>query len=147
MTKEKYIVELAITFVWIGFVSAISFMEAPLKFQAPGITIPLAVSIGRLVFGYLNKVEWICAVIILLGVVFTKGNKKSKLIFLFLIPLSILIFQTIWLLPELDIRAEMLMKGVELSPSNLHSYYMSSEIIKVLCLFSFGISLLNTYNG
>ncbi|HQO86046.1 MAG TPA: hypothetical protein PKX84_00190, partial [Bacteroidia bacterium] len=47
--------------LWIGFVSAISFMEAWLKFRAPGITIPLGLGIGRLVFNVLNKIEWVLA--------------------------------------------------------------------------------------
>ena len=38
----------------IGAIVAISFLEAPLKFQAPGITIPLGLGIGRLVFTALN---------------------------------------------------------------------------------------------
>ena len=38
----------------IGATVAISFLEAPLKFQAPGITIPLGLGIGRLVFTALN---------------------------------------------------------------------------------------------
>jgi hypothetical protein len=40
------------TFVRIGFLGAISFMEAWLKFKAPGVTLPI--SIGRLVFSALN---------------------------------------------------------------------------------------------
>ncbi len=34
----------------LGAIVAISFLEAPLKFLAPGITIPLGLGIGRLVF-------------------------------------------------------------------------------------------------
>ncbi len=30
----------AVVFVWLGTVLAISFLEAPLKFRAPGVTIP-----------------------------------------------------------------------------------------------------------
>jgi len=41
-----------------GFVLSISFMEAWLKFQAEGVTQAIGLSIGRLVFGALNKVEW-----------------------------------------------------------------------------------------
>lgn len=32
-------VEVAITFVWLGMVLAISFLEAPLKFRAPDVTL------------------------------------------------------------------------------------------------------------
>ena len=52
----------ALVFVWLGMVLAISFLEAPLKFQAPGITIPLGLGIGRLVFRALNAVESVLAV-------------------------------------------------------------------------------------
>jgi len=45
---------IAITFIWIGFIGAISFMEAWLKFQAPGVTTELGLSIGQLVFKALN---------------------------------------------------------------------------------------------
>ncbi|SDY48374.1 hypothetical protein [Hymenobacter psychrophilus] len=42
---------------WAGLVAGISFLEAPLQFTAPGITIPLGLGIGRLMFQTLNKVE------------------------------------------------------------------------------------------
>lgn len=141
MVKSKYPVEMAVTFVWIGFVSAISFMEAPLKFQAPGVTTGMGLSIGRLVFGFMNKMEWVLAVTIIGTFLFSKENRNFSLTLLFLIPLTILIIQTAWLLPELDARAELIINGNELPPSNLHFYYMSSEVIKIVCLFSFGITL------
>jgi hypothetical protein len=40
----------AATFVWMGMVLAISFLEAPLKFRAPGLILAVGLSIGRLVF-------------------------------------------------------------------------------------------------
>ena len=56
MTVVKMPIALICTFLWIGFVCAISFMEAWLKFRAPGISVPLGLGIGRLVFNALNKV-------------------------------------------------------------------------------------------
>jgi uncharacterized PurR-regulated membrane protein YhhQ (DUF165 family) len=44
----------AFAFTWFGMVIAISFVETPLKFRAPGITVPLGLRIGRLVFKVLN---------------------------------------------------------------------------------------------
>ena len=41
-------IAIAAVFIWLGMVLAISFLEAPLKFRAPGITIPLGLGIGRL---------------------------------------------------------------------------------------------------
>lgn len=50
-------VQIATPFIWLGMVPAISFLETPLKFRAPGITVPLGLGIGRLVFRALNGVE------------------------------------------------------------------------------------------
>jgi len=67
MNKSKTPLALASLFLWVGFVGAISFLESWLKFQAPGITIPLGLGIGRLVFGALNKVEWVFAILIFIS--------------------------------------------------------------------------------
>jgi hypothetical protein len=42
-------------------VLAISFMEAPLKFRAPDVTLRIGLGIGRLIFRALNNVEAIFA--------------------------------------------------------------------------------------
>src|SRR3954453_22433267 len=57
----------AVTFVWLGMVLAISFLEAPLKFRAPGVTVPIGLGIGRLVFRALNIVEFILGATLMLG--------------------------------------------------------------------------------
>ncbi|MCB0539393.1 MAG: hypothetical protein KDE33_17905 [Bacteroidetes bacterium] len=135
----KYPVAIAAVFVWIGFVGAISFMEAWLKFRAPGITLPLGLGIGRLVFGALNKVELVLAITIIASMLYSglKGFEWGHLFFL--IPFLIVLIQSIWLLPALDARAEMHIQGLTVPPSNLHIYYVTLEIIKVVCLVLFGI--------
>lgn len=55
----------ATDFVWLGMVLAISFLEAPLKFRAPEVTVRIGLGIGRLVFRALNTVEAALAVVIL----------------------------------------------------------------------------------
>ena len=130
-----------ITFLWIGFVLAISFMEAWLKFQAPGITLPLGLGIGRLVFGALNKVEIVLCLIILISILVQKVilNKSEKLVIV--IPLLLLVVQSFWLLPTLDARAELIIQGNTPEPSYLHISYVITEFIKVSCLSIFGIKL------
>ena len=51
----------AAAFVWLGMVLAISFIEAPLKFRAPGVTLAIGLGIGRLVFRALNVCEVVLA--------------------------------------------------------------------------------------
>jgi len=53
----KKIIAIFSSIFWAGLIAGISFIEAPLKFQAPGITIPLGLGISQLVFQFLSKVE------------------------------------------------------------------------------------------
>ncbi|MGW8123493.1 hypothetical protein ACV07N_12605 [Roseivirga echinicomitans] len=142
MTIEvKSPISVASVFLWIGFVSAISFMESWLKFQAPGITIPLGLGIGRLVFGVLNKIEWVLAIAIVIQMYVHKTALFNPKTLIFLLPLVILILQTFWLLPRLDARAEMHIQGIVPPASTLHYYYAGSEVVKVVCLLIYGIKL------
>ncbi len=133
--------------IWIGFVSAISFMEAWLKFTAPGITLELGLGIGRIVFSALNKVEWFFAIIIVTDLLFSKKSWGKNLHILLLIPLSILVLQSFWLLPELDKRAIMILDHRPVSPSNLHFLYIILEVLKVFSLGTFALwTLKKQYN-
>lgn len=143
MTIVRIPVTVVCTFVWIGFVCAISFMEAWLKFRAPGITVPLGLGIGRLVFGALNKVEWIFAIAVLFNLFIHKEIKRLNNIFFF-IPVLLLVMQTLWLLPELDTRAQLHIDGADVPPSNLHFWFVGFEVVKTISLFIFGISLFKT---
>lgn len=128
------------TFLWIGFVAGISFLEAPLKFQAPHITLALGLGIGRLVFAALNKVEWVFALAIAFSL-FRQGGISNTKNLLFAVSLLMLLVQTIWLLPALDARAELHIQGAAVPSSFLHVYYVLAEAIKVGCLLTFGFKL------
>lgn len=141
ITEVKYPVALVAVFLWIGFVCAISFLEAWLKFRAPGITIPLGLGIGRLVFNALNKIEWVFAIAILANIFFSKSRVISFDNSLYYIPLIALIIQSFWLLPALDAIAELHIRGEILPRSPFHYYYIGIELTKVVCLSIFGIKL------
>lgn len=141
MTIVKMPIALICTFLWIGFVCAISFMEAWLKFRAPGITLPLGLGIGRIVFAALNKVEWVFAIIIIINILWNTSDNLNWQNILFLIPFILLILQAFWLLPALDTRAELHIQGQLVPSSNLHFYYVIMEVVKVVCLSIFGITL------
>ncbi|OKL42025.1 hypothetical protein [Pontibacter flavimaris] len=139
MNYESYVIP--VIFVWVGFVSAISFMEAWLKFRAPGVTLPIGLSIGRLVFKGLNSVEWVFGLASFL-LLFLGGGLGGSNSYLLYIPLLLLLLQTIWLLPAMNKRAERAIAGAELPKSTLHFYYIGAEVLKLALLVSFGISLL-----
>ncbi|MBS1647519.1 MAG: hypothetical protein JST67_09285 [Bacteroidetes bacterium] len=130
---------IAAIYLWIGFVVAISFMEAWLKFRAPGVTVQIGLNIGRLVFNALNKSEWIFALAILISLFISKQSLFSVHNILYFIPCICLILQTAWLLPALDKRAELFLKGIETPASSLHFYYVFMELAKVITLFIYGI--------
>lgn len=142
ITTVKDPLAFAVIYLWIGFICAISFMEAWLKFKAPGVNLPIGLGIGRLVFGTLNKVEWVFAIAILICLLISKTSLVNPFNLLFIIPFILLILQTAWLLPALDLRAQMHIDGAVVPSSNLHIYYVVMEVTKVLCLFIFSIKLL-----
>ncbi|MBO9617859.1 MAG: hypothetical protein J7539_02390 [Niabella sp.] len=141
MIAVKYPLIVILVFLWIGFVCAISFMEAWLKFKAPGVTIPVGLGIGKLVFGALNKTEWVFAVAIGLHLAIDSAPLWIKSNLFFALSFFILLLQTIWLLPALDNRAKLLIQELPAPSSNLHFYFVAAEVIKVISLSAFGISL------
>ncbi|MGO1669583.1 MAG: hypothetical protein ACTHYC_01995 [Sphingobacterium sp.] len=138
MNKKIAIISI---FIWLGFVGAISFMEAWIKFQAPGVTLPVGLGIGRLVFAALNKVEWVLLFISGIGILPFK-NTGSTVKVLWLVPAILVLLQTVWMLPLLDARAELHITGEAVAQSNMHFYYVATEVIKVSSLAAMGILLL-----
>ena len=130
-------IQVAIPFIWFGVIGAISFMEAPLKFQAPGITLPLGLSVGRLIFFVLNKIEIVLAVIFLLSLIGRKTIGRAAVLIFGAIAL-ILFAETVWLLPVLDVRAEQVIAGTAEPFSNLHLVYIAFDAIKFILLFVLG---------
>src|SRR5215207_233169 len=59
-------------------VLAISFLEAPLKFRAPGVTLQIGLGIGRMVFRALNTVEALLTVGILAAL--TPGHPRVSVV-------------------------------------------------------------------
>ena len=132
-------VKIAVPFIWFGMVLAISFMEAPLKFQATGITIPLGLGIGRLVFFTLNKMEIVCALLLLIAFFRDRVNTRTMKV-TFSLALLILFLETVWLLPVLDARAELVIAGTASPFSNSHIVYIVFDVIKLISLAVLGIA-------
>lgn len=137
-TMIRKILQLAVPFVWFGAVLSISFMETPLKFQAPGITIPLGLGIGRLVFFALNKLEILLAIVF--GVSLIRACSIGRTgVWLFAIVAAILLAETVWLLPVLDRRAVAVIAGTADPFSNLHVVYIVLDAVKLILLLALGI--------
>ncbi|MEP6464960.1 MAG: hypothetical protein ABJB05_01590 [Parafilimonas sp.] len=133
-------VTIAVAFVWAGCIMAISFMEAWLKFRAPGVSTPIGLGIGKLIFNALNKMEWVFAAIILVCCIIGAAINVTVTIW-FVISGCILLVQTIWLLPALEVRASSIINGKTPSPSTLHWYFVGAEFLKILTLIILGWNL------
>lgn len=119
-----------ISLLWLGFVGAISFLETPVRFRAPGVEPVHALSIGRLVFHALNRVEWVCAALSWLVLLRLKiGRTRGSLALLGAIT-AILSFQTWGLLPTLDARTIEFLHGHSSCPSWHHHGYVVAEVAK-----------------
>ncbi|MCF8606871.1 hypothetical protein L5I01_26305 [Gordonia sp. HY442] len=134
---------LALTFIWLGMVAAISFIEAPLKFQAPGVTIPLGLGIGRLIFRALNAVEAVWAVAIVVAVVVGDCWSGTALAAVG-VAVAALVIQVVAIRPALSRRADAVLAAPDDVPterSHAHLWYVGFELIKIAALITLGTSL------
>ncbi|MEU2928046.1 hypothetical protein ABZ636_23815 [Streptomyces sp. NPDC007251] len=130
----------AVTFVWLGMVLAISFLEAPLKFRAPGVTVPIGLGIGRLVFRALNAVEAVLAVVVIVAV--AVGGAPAGITALTVLVAVLLLGQLAVVRPHLNRRSDRVLAGEELPRSRSHFWYVGLELLKVAALIALGIGLL-----
>ncbi|MEU0336504.1 hypothetical protein [Streptomyces sp. NPDC006193] len=130
----------AVTFVWLGMVLAISFLEAPLKFRAPGVTIPLGLGIGRLVFRALNAVETVWAVVVVAAV--AAGGAPAAVMALTASAAALLLVQLAVVRPRLNRRSDRVLAGEELPRSRSHLWYVALEVLKAGTLVALGVRLL-----
>ncbi|OLO99853.1 hypothetical protein BVU76_23510 [Mycolicibacterium porcinum] len=137
-------VAIAVTFCWLGMVLAISFIEAPLKFRAPGVTLQIGLGIGRRVFRALNSVETVFAAIIL--VILVAQRPPTVIVAAFATAIVALAVQLIAVRPKLTQRSDAVLAmapGEEAAGrSHAHYYYVGFELIKVIGLLTGGTLLL-----
>lgn len=132
----KKLITIFCVILWAGLIAGISFLEAPLKFQAPGITVPLGLGIGQLVFQALNKIE-IILLIIILACALPAPLKNLERILLFSVTVLLMV-DTFWLLPLLDERAKLILAGNAPVKSYHHILYIIVETVKCLSLIVLG---------
>lgn len=133
-------VAVAATFVWLGMVLAISFLEAPLKFRAPGITVPLGLGIGRLVFRGLNGCELVLTAVVTVTMII--GRPEARTAVTLVIAISILLAQLVLVRPRLIRRTNAVLAGAGAPRSRVHLAYVGLELVKVIALLLGGIFLL-----
>ena len=139
----------AAVFIWLGMVAAISFLEAPLKFRAPGVTLQVGLGIGRLVFRALNMCEVVLAAVALVGVVLGRAPLSAAIAVL--VAVAALGAQVVLVRPALSRRSDAVLADAETAAkaagggrSRAHLFYVGFEAIKVVALLAGGTLLLTS---
>lgn len=138
-------VAVAALFIWFGMVLAISFIEAPLKFRAPGVTLRIGLGIGRLVFRALNAIEIALAVVVV--AVALPGSLPLGANTGIAVAVLALLVQLVAVRPPLSRRSDAILAGPEATAadgtrSRVHYVYVALEMVKLVALLAAGIALL-----
>lgn len=137
----------AVVFTWLGMVLAISFLEAPLKFRAPGVTVRVGLGIGRLVFRALNAAESLFAVVLIVAAVFAAAGGADPALPAGAVAagaaaVAVLAAQVALVRPVLNRRSDRVLAGDDAPRSHAHLWYVTLELAKVTALLLTGILLL-----
>lgn len=140
MISPGWGVAVAVMFVWLGMVVAISFVEAPLKFRAPGVTLPIGLGIGRLVFRALNTAEALLAVSSVIALIV--DHPPVSVAVAVAVAVIALAVQLIVVRPRLARRTDAVLAGQDGPRSRAHYAYVGLEAVKVIGLSAGAILLL-----
>lgn len=132
----------AAVFTWLGMVVAISFLETPLKFRAPGVTVRIGLGIGRLVFRGLNTAEAILATVLLVSAAAAAQLPPARVIAAGATAIAVLLVQLAVVRPRLSRRSDRVLAGEDVPRSRAHYAYVGLELVKVAALLATGIFLL-----
>jgi hypothetical protein len=132
----------AAVFVWLGMVLAISFIETPLKFRAPCVTLQIGLGIGRLVFRALNACELALAAVVV--ACFALQAPTTCVAAAAAVAVVTLLAQVLAVRPRLTRRSDTVLEGGKGPRSRAHWAYIGLEIVKVIALLIAGVSLLAT---
>lgn len=132
---------IAVAFVWSGMVLAISFIETPLKFRAPDVTLKIGLGIGRLVFRALNSVEVVLALVLLSAVMVE--NPPRNVAITEAVAVSALLVQLAVVRPRLKRRSDLVLAGGDAPRSHTHYLYVGLELVKLSALLTTGSLLMS----
>lgn len=137
-TAPEYIL-LLVPMLWVGMVAAISFLEAPLKFQAPGVTLAIGLGIGRRVFRALNAVEVVLAVLLVAASAI--ANPGTAAWVLLVAAAVVLAIQVVAVRPPLTKRSDRVLAGETLPRSRVHYVYVALELVKLGLLIALAVDV------
>ncbi|NKX54802.1 hypothetical protein [Arthrobacter mobilis] len=125
MQRARTAARLVLPAIWLGMIIGISLIEAPLKFQAPGITVPLGLGIGRLVFTAMNIVELVIAALLVLSSVRAGVDRLFR--GLLWAAVGVLLVKVAVIRPVLNQETDRVLAGLSGGGSGMHLLYIAAD--------------------
>lgn len=121
--------------LWLGMILALSFLESPLKFQAPGITTELGLGIGRLVFTALNIISLVLLALTTLASIRPRSSRTQW--GLLAAMWVVLLVEVFAIRPPLNARTDAILAGLDPGESPLHYLYIAADVVLVALIVWF----------
>jgi hypothetical protein len=111
--------------LWMGLLIGISFIETPLKFMAPGMTLALGLGIGQLVFAAMNIVEVFFFIVVAASCIKRGLDRAYQWVVAGLG--AVLLAKVALIRPFLAKRTEAVLAGTEAGGSGWHYAYIVAD--------------------
>lgn len=122
----------SLAFLWAGLVIGGSLIAAPAKFNAPTLTLPTALEVGREQFFWIGIGEGLLCTVLIGVLIVTRSRTWA----LWAPPIAVLMAQRLMIMPILDLRTVSIIAGQAVPPSNLHVLFIVLEVVKVVMLIA-----------
>lgn len=126
----NWVLRLILPSVWLGILGGLAFIETPLKFLAPGVTVEIALGIGRLV---LTTADFISVGMLIAITLLSIRPRSGRGIWSVLGALwVVLIVQVAVIRPMLNARTDVVLAGGEAGESQLHTVYIATSFLLLI---------------
>lgn len=115
--------------LWAGVVIGVSLIAAPIKFQAPSLTLRTGAEIGLYTFHFLVTFEFCLLSVAIIAAAMARARRFTAITLVILA--AILFLQRFWLLSVLDVHVAELLAGNVTRSSAHHTVYAIMEVAKV----------------
>ncbi|HXE62390.1 MAG TPA: hypothetical protein VN519_02565 [Bryobacteraceae bacterium] len=136
-TTARLVLSLLMT-LWAGAIIGLSFIATPVKFQAPDLSMGVALEVGRYTFRLFSNVElgFLVAIVIAAGFA-----RPRRIVIAMLGAVAVqLLLERWWLLPELDARVSQILAGGAVTFTSSHWIYAAFDVGKAALLIAGAIS-------
>jgi hypothetical protein len=128
------------TLLWSGMVVGISFLESWVKFKTPSLTRAVGLDVGRTVFHAFHKTQFILLIVLIILSVVAQLSMWDW--FALILIAFIFLVQNFWFFSVLSKRVDLIAAGNILPKSKVHALYGILEVLKLVLLLGFSLTLL-----